>query len=30
VWRRGSGLEPVAGEFIEQAREQSRPRRVAA
>jgi DNA-binding transcriptional LysR family regulator len=30
VWRRGSGLKPVAGEFIEQAREQSRPRRVAA
>ena len=27
VWRRGSGLKPVALEFIEQAREQSRPRR---
>ena len=30
VWRRGSGLKPVAAEFIEQAREQSRPRRLAA
>ena len=27
VWRRGSGLKPVAAEFIEQAREQSRARR---
>jgi DNA-binding transcriptional LysR family regulator len=27
VWRRGSGLKPVAAEFIEQAREQSRVRR---
>jgi DNA-binding transcriptional LysR family regulator len=27
VWRRGSGLKPVAAEFIEQAREQSRIRR---
>ena len=27
VWRRGSGLKPVTLEFIEQAREQSRPRR---
>lgn len=30
VWRRGSGLKPVALEFIEQAREQSRPRRPTA
>jgi DNA-binding transcriptional LysR family regulator len=30
VWRRGSGLKPVAQEFIEQAREQSRPRRAIA
>jgi DNA-binding transcriptional LysR family regulator len=30
VWRRGSGLKPVAREFIEQAREQSRPRRPTA
>jgi DNA-binding transcriptional LysR family regulator len=29
VWRRGSGLKPVATEFIEQAREQSRTRRLA-
>jgi DNA-binding transcriptional LysR family regulator len=28
VWRRGSGLKPVATEFIELAREQSRSRRV--
>jgi DNA-binding transcriptional LysR family regulator len=27
VWRRGSGLKPAAGEFIEQARESSRARR---
>jgi DNA-binding transcriptional LysR family regulator len=27
VWRRGSGLKPAVLEFIEQAREQSRPRR---
>jgi DNA-binding transcriptional LysR family regulator len=27
VWRRGSGLKPAAGEFIEMARESSRPRR---
>jgi DNA-binding transcriptional LysR family regulator len=27
VWRRGSGLRPVAAEFIERAREQSRARR---
>jgi len=28
VWRRGSGLKPVAAEFIELAREQSRTRRI--
>jgi DNA-binding transcriptional LysR family regulator len=28
VWRRGSGLKPAAAEFIEQARESSRARRV--
>ena len=28
VWRRGSGLKPAATEFIEQARESSRARRV--
>lgn len=28
VWRRGSGLKPVASEFIEMARESSRGRRV--
>jgi len=27
VWRRGSGLKPAAAEFIELARESSRPRR---
>lgn len=30
VWRRGSGLEPAATEFIELAREQSRSRRPTA
>jgi DNA-binding transcriptional LysR family regulator len=30
VWRRGSGLKPAAAEFIDLAREQSRPRRLAA
>ncbi len=30
VWRRGSGLEPAAAEFIELAREQSRSRRPTA
>ena len=30
VWRRGSGLKPAAAEFIEQAREQTRPRRLTA
>jgi DNA-binding transcriptional LysR family regulator len=30
VWRRGSGLKPAAAEFIEQAREQTRPRRLPA